>query len=90
VSTYYLIKLRNNSNKIELTVNSKYAKRVHIITKGDVIEDVVDLKSINNFKDLAKLQNEFTPIQIKKIAESLDLKELLFLILNETKSYNNY
>lgn len=57
VTSYYLIKLKNNFNKISLAVNSEHAQRIHIKTKGDVVEDIIDLKSINNFKDLAKLQN---------------------------------
>jgi len=36
-TTYYLIKLRNNSNNISLTVNSSHSKTITVRTKSDVI-----------------------------------------------------
>ena len=48
--------------------------------KRDNSEEV-DYTTISSFIELVKVQNEMPIVQIKKLAERLDPKELLVLIL---------
>jgi len=53
---------------LSLKVSSKYAKKVILRLNREVNEDIVDSSAINSFSELARVQNDFSSAQLKKIA----------------------
>lgn len=70
-------------------MSSDYSKKIVIRTKRDIAEEV-DYTSITSFAELAKAQNEIALPQIKKVAERLDLKEFLILLLASDEECSRY
>ncbi len=63
-----------------LKITSEFSKNIIVRLKRDHSEEV-DYTAISSFIELAKVQNEMPLAQIKKLAERLDTKELLVLVL---------
>ena len=70
-------------------MSSDFCKKIVIRTKRDIAEEV-DYTSITSFAELAKAQNEIALPQIKKVAERLDLKEFLILLLASDEECSRY
>lgn len=71
-------------------MTSNHSKSITIRLSREATEEVVDSSSVKSYGELARVQNEFTVAQIKKITESLDLRELLGLILQVEQNCNRF
>jgi hypothetical protein len=80
-TTAFSFKIRSGNHKKTLKVISNHSKTITIRLSREATEEVVDSSSVKSYGELARVQNEFTVAQIKKITESLDLRELVGLIL---------
>ena len=75
---------------MSLKVSSKYAKKITVRLSREVNEDLVDSSAINSFSELAKVQNDFSSAQLKKIAEKLNPQDLVHLLLKSDRQVSLY
>jgi hypothetical protein len=88
-TSIFIFRIRDAQHKKIVKVSSNFSKTIAIRTKKDLAEEV-DYTSISSFSELAKAQNEISLAQIKKVAERLDLKELLLLLLGSDEECSRY
>jgi hypothetical protein len=88
-TSVFAFRIRDAQHRKVVRVSSQNGRRVVVRVKRDISEEV-DYTSITSFAQLAKSQNEIALPQLKKVAERLDLKELLLLLIASDEDCSRY